>query len=564
MKQQIWRAAILGFSLIVTMFLAPAPGRASHEAFAVYETWTSAPAIRADRWVGSGDAGHDVVRELNQFGTALRMRFRREGGTTSNVGATGFFSNRLAVAQPLSVDQVEADIKFASLTVTGCPANATPSTARAGIDLNRFSDLDPAVVRAPGNLTGDYIGRIQAARTSNSLDPPGILTITALLFRCNNAACSTTTTVSGPVTLGQVQVGGNARLRLIWDDPMNQFLAGLDGNSNVSLPYPASANKRPANVPFGTIRIQHLPANCTAASGGPTVADAEIEVRNVLTNASAVIPSGNRPPVAVCADVTAAADATCHANASVNNGSFDPDGDPITLAQLPAGPYNLRSTPVTLTVTDDKGAADSCSATVTVVDVTPPSVTCPAPQTLECTGPDGAVLSFTAPASDNCSTGITPSCAPPSGSVFPPGNTTDTCTATDGAGNQSMCSFAVNVVDTTPPVIESMAASPNVLWPPNHRMVAVNVALSVSDGCDPAPSCRVTSVTSNEPVDGLGDGHTAADWEISGNLAVKLRAERSGRGSGRVYTITALCTDASGNSSTQTTAVSVPHDQGKK
>ena len=119
--------------------------------------------------------------------------------------------------------------------------------------------------------------------------------------------------------------------------------------------------------------------------------------------------------------------------------------------------------------------------------------------------------------------------------------------------------------DPTPPVISSVSANPNVLWPPNHKMVPVTMGVSVADVCSPSvrSSCRIISVSSNEPVDGLGDGDLAPDWVITGNLTVNLRAERSGTGSGRVYTITVRCTDASWNSSTKTVAVTVPRDQRK-
>jgi hypothetical protein len=66
-------------------------------------------------------------------------------------------------------------------------------------------------------------------------------------------------------------------------------------------------------------------------------------------------------------------------------------------------------------------------------------------------------------------------------------------------------------------------------------------------------------VTSNEPANGLGDGDTDSDWEIGEGLTLKLRAERAGGGSGRIYTIVFACTDEAGNTVTKTATVSVPH-----
>jgi hypothetical protein len=83
----------------------------------------------------------------------------------------------------------------------------------------------------------------------------------------------------------------------------------------------------------------------------------------------------NQVPIAKVKNVTVSADASCQANASIDDGSFDPDGDPVTITQSPAGPYPLGTTNVLLTITDSKGATAQASATVTVVDSTGPSVT---------------------------------------------------------------------------------------------------------------------------------------------------------------------------------------------
>jgi len=92
-------------------------------------------------------------------------------------------------------------------------------------------------------------------------------------------------------------------------------------------------------------------------------------------------------------------------------------------------------------------------------------------------------------------------------------------------------------------------------------MVAVRVNPTVLEACDPNFVCRITQVTSNEPVNGLGDGDQEPDWQITGLLNLNLRSERSGTGSGRTYTITVVCSDASGNSSSANVTVQVPRDQ---
>jgi uncharacterized repeat protein (TIGR03803 family) len=184
----------------------------------------------------------------------------------------------------------------------------------------------------------------------------------------------------------------------------------------------------------------------------------------------------NRPPVARCHNVTVSAGANCTADASVDDGSFDPDaGDTITLNQEPAGPYALGTNAVTLTVTDNHGATASCTATVTVVD-------------------------------------------------------------------------------STPPTLSDVAVTPNVLWPPNHKMVEVTLDYAATDSCGTVSNAL--SVTSNEALNG-----TAPDWVVEDSHRVLLRAERSSTGAGRVYAITVISTDNSGNASTKTVTVTVPRNQ---
>jgi phage gp45-like len=108
-------------------------------------------------------------------------------------------------------------------------------------------------------------------------------------------------------------------------------------------------------------------------------------------------------------------------------------------------------------------------------------------------------------------------------------------------------------LDTTPPQIKRLLAGPNVLWPPNGRMISVKLNARAIDNIDPAPSIRITQVLCNEP-----QTHSTPDWVITGPLSVTLRAVRDATHAGRVYTIVVLCSDKSGNTSTASVKVVVP------
>ena len=146
--------------------------------------------------------------------------------------------------------------------------------------------------------------------------------------------------------------------------------------------------------------------------------------------------------------------------------------------------------------------------------------------------------------------------------VLPLGTNLLVVTVMDPIGNSASCPIMVTVVDTTPPVIGVVSADPNVLWPPNHKMITVRIHAQVTDTCGTA-TWKIISVSSNEAADAKGSGHTATDWKITGDHTLTLRAERSGKGSGRVYTITIQARDVSGNTAQKSLTVAVPHDHSK-
>ena len=110
--------------------------------------------------------------------------------------------------------------------------------------------------------------------------------------------------------------------------------------------------------------------------------------------------------------------------------------------------------------------------------------------------------------------------------------------------------------DTTPPTIYALVPSPNAIWPANHKMVPVTIDTLVLDDVDPAPYVHIVGVTSNDP------DVTASDYEITGDLSLNLRADRTQK-SERIYTIQIEAIDASGNRSIGVTEVRIGHETGK-
>ena len=139
--------------------------------------------------------------------------------------------------------------------------------------------------------------------------------------------------------------------------------------------------------------------------------------------------------------------------------------------------------------------------------------------------------------------------------VNSPGDYTLTYSATNGYATTTV-TRVVHVQDTIAPAISELLITPSTLRPPNHKLVDVHALYEASDASGTG-SCAV-SVSSNEAQNGSGDGNTAQDWVIVDGHHVQLRAERSGNGTGRIYTLTVTCQDAAANGSSREGRVLVP------
>ena len=142
---------------------------------------------------------------------------------------------------------------------------------------------------------------------------------------------------------------------------------------------------------------------------------------------------------------------------------------------------------------------------------------------------------------------------------LPGGTNVVTYSVTDEAGETVSTSTTVITIDTTSPVIASAQAVPSVLWPPNGKLVNVQILALLQDSCRNA-TYKIISVES--PGVSSGKKGRFTYWQITGDHTVALRAERGLGGRDRVYRITLVATDFSGNvSQPRVVTVLVPKNQ---
>jgi hypothetical protein len=457
---------------------------------------------------------------------------------------------------PVNCDHTSGSLYPVAITTVHCSATDAFGTTSGTFEINVSDTVGPVLQLPATIISSNPVVTYTVTATDNTDSNPTIF--------CTPASGSTfpvgTTTVQCTATDShansthgsfKVSVTGGATAPTIFvpNDITGEATSGA--GRAVSFTVTATDNATilcsPASgstFPLGTTQV-----TCSATTAGGTSAD----------SFNVTIIDTTPPALTLPGTINKGATSPAGAVVTFSATAVDlVDGSTSVFCNPPSGSlFPIGTTVVQCNASDSRFNSASGSFLVIVsADVTPPVLTLPSNITAEATSASGAVVTFTATAVDDVDGPVPVTCTPASGSTFPLGTTTVQCSASDSHNNTAHGSFTVTVQDTTPPTIVSITASPNSLWPPNHKMVDISVSVIATDAVDPAPTAHIVSVTSNEADNGNGDGNTTTDFIITGPLTLQLRAERDGS-TNRVYTITVAVTDASGNTSTGTVTVTV-------
>ena len=402
-------------------------------------------------------------------------------------------TDRTATCQQRIIVQEEAR----PLLTISCPAtvNATAESCTTGatnVNLGTpttnpsDSNVEVNAARSDGAaLTDPYpVGDTQVVWTATDNVNGNVATCTQIVHVTTTADNSPPTlNVPGPINTT------TSSCSVVLDDELGVATAE-DSCSAVSI----SRTGVPPNFifPTGTTIITYT---ATDASGNTAVATQTVTVLE-----SPAIP----PTIAAPADVTAftgpgaSSCGTFVSDATLGTATASDNcpGVTVTRTGVPAGNiFPVGNTTVTYRATDKSGNFTEDTQVVTVIDNTPPAISCPLPITLEPTCPAGAIATWAEPVgTDNCPGSTTTRTAGPApGSVFPIGTTTVTYSVTDAHGNGPVsCSFTVTVL-TPQAVIQNLINQVNassLTGPQKNGLISkLNDALSAINNNKPNIAC---------------------------------------------------------------------------
>jgi HYR domain len=480
-----------------------------------------------------GDDGDGVCDAAD--GTAAVVTINAPAGIDASPGSLTFAdcgtSQSVAFSAGASTTSADYPVSAGVTDAGGGAYDASPASLTVHVD--PAPDTTPPVLSLPAPISGEATSAatvvVYTATATDNVDG-------AVSVSCNppsgagfpkgvtNVSCSATdssnntATGSFTVTLNDVQ----APVLALPSPPP----AEATGPTGAVVTYTASATD---NVDSSVGVSCNPPSGTTFGKGQTTVTcSAQDSSGNTSQPGTFVVTVQDTQPPTLSLSSPAPVEATSSAGATVTFGATATDtvdgNRPVTCNPSSGSTFSIGSTTVNCTAGDTSGNNAAGTLTVSVTDAGP-SVTMPPTQTAEANGPSGAPVTYApAPLGSDVVDGPLPvTCSKASGSIFPLGQTTVTCTATDSKGTSATGSFQVNVVDTTRPIVTA---------PPAATFVAEGSSLSRSfpalaaylargraaDLVDPNPTLFVDaplffplgpSVVTYTAVDGAGNRDSA-------------------------------------------------------
>ncbi|WP_418511511.1 HYR domain-containing protein [Corallibacter sp.] len=213
---------------------------------------------------------------------------------------------------------------------------------------------------------------------------------------------------------------------------------------------------------------------------------------NITTCSFNVTVNDNEAPTITCpSTLVVNADNNCESTTVVLSPPSTSDNCGIaSVTNNAPSIFPLGNTTVTWTATDNSGLTSTCTQTVTVIDATPPTLTCPTPNALYLTdaGQCYSALSFTATASDNCNGAPILTYEVDGNPInfpfnFPVGTTTVNVIANDGNGQTTTCNFNVTVEDQEAPTMICQPLTITLDATGNASITATDIDNGSSDTC---------------------------------------------------------------------------------
>jgi len=412
-----------------------------------------------------------------------------------------------------------------SNTISSCSATSAGGTSGDSVTVKRDASAPNSVTGAPSRAPD------HGAWYNHAVD----VTFTGSDGTSGIASCTTTNyggpggsgvTVSGSCTDNAGNVGTGASSAFNYDGTAPSLTLPSNITTEATSPTGAAVNYSASAVDGvdgspsvscsptsgSTFGLGSTTVNCSAsdAAGNSTSGSFQVTVQDTTPPALSLPANINVSTAAASVIVTYTTSASDAVDGPV----------PVICAPISGANFPVGSTTVNCSATDAHSNTSNGSFIVNVQNVDAPNISVPANITAEATSASGAAVSYSASATDVVDGPVAVNCSPVSGSTFPLGTTTVSCSAIDSDAHTSTAAFLVIVTDTTAPGIASPA---NItVMSSNASGIAVNYANpSTSDAVDGPGSASCSPVSGSVfPIGNTQVVCTAMDSH--GNTAISI------------------------------------------